>query len=309
MNILATELHLRLSEARELTPGLWVSSPATQFAELCAKLNVRDLLQPKTITFTHRSADYVIRSHQMAFPFTSRLDIAYINKFGDRLLRTAIGEKIQTLGPDSKIGPYSNIQLSFSGMEKLEEGQKGIERFFSQQAVTENKRPAAHPQDGPSKKLKTRPYSNAPENQVLVIDEDEETIDSDVPDSNSGAFAASDVPPALPKATCDLCSKTLEIPSHTARALAPAFDQEAVANALRKEQEEHADWHVARAILEADRHRSRFGSHSGRSSKSAQSDKGKKTKGKDKLAQPAAATLSKVPASKAGQQSLRSFFG
>lgn len=80
------------------------------------------------------------KSHQVSFPFTARLDIAYIAKFGEKLLRVAIlsadngnGKTNQNIKFDSetKIGPYSNIQLTFSGLERLEEGQKGIERFFS----------------------------------------------------------------------------------------------------------------------------------------------------------------------------------
>jgi DNA polymerase eta len=82
----------------------------------------------------------VSKSHQVAFLFTARLDIAYIAKFGEKLLRVAIlsadngnGKTNQNMKFDSntKIGPYSNIQLTFSGLERLEEGQKGIERFFS----------------------------------------------------------------------------------------------------------------------------------------------------------------------------------
>ncbi|CEQ42593.1 SPOSA6832_04423 [Sporobolomyces salmonicolor] len=114
INILATELHLRLSDAREASPGLW----------------------PKTITFTHRSAAYVVRSHQSAFPFTSALSIAYIFRAAEKLLRTATGadKAPASFGPETSVGPYSNIQLSFSGLERLEEGQKGIDGFFGAHA-------------------------------------------------------------------------------------------------------------------------------------------------------------------------------
>lgn len=97
-------------------------------------------MQPKTITFTHRSPTFVIRSHQAPFPFTSNLTIAYILKAGEKLFRTAIGagQSTERITNETTIGPYSNLQLSFSGLEKLEGGQRGIEGFFSAAATAES---------------------------------------------------------------------------------------------------------------------------------------------------------------------------
>lgn len=227
------------------------------------------------------------------------MDIAYINKFGEKLLRIANGDKQQSLGPETKIGPYSNIQLSFSGMEKLEDGQKGIERFFSGPPAAEGKRAGPSTIDRPIKRPRIWDKPTTREVDALVIDEDDgEENDIEVVEVDNN--------PTLPTATCDVCSKALEIPPNVARALAPNFASNAVAEALRKVREEHADWHVARALLEEDRQRSWSGLSSGPTNKACSLNKDKKPSVKNKA-------VTEAPSSprakmKPGQQSLKTFF-
>lgn len=74
----------------------------------------------------------MIRSHQAPFPFTSNLTRTYILNAGEKLFRTAIGagQATERITDRTTVGPYSNLQLSFSGLGQLEQGQRGIEGFF-----------------------------------------------------------------------------------------------------------------------------------------------------------------------------------
>lgn len=252
--------------------------------------------QPKTITFTHRSANYVIRSHQAAFPFTSRLDIPYIIRFGEKLLQIAIGagDKLTAIGPDTKIGPYSNIQLSFSGLEKLEEGQKGIEGFFTA---------------GPSKPVK-REKDDATESKAKrrkVDDDAQDRQEKDEATTEQETLILPSSPPpdpalSLPTFTCPKCSKTISLPSSAVDSLRPGFDLSAAALLLQKEKDEHSDFHFARDMMEQERKKTfastTKGGAKGGATKSAggKSGKGSSTKAPSK------------PTGK-GQQSLTSFFG
>ncbi|BGP25082.1 DNA polymeraseeta subunit [Rhodotorula toruloides] len=261
LNILSTELHLRLTEAREDSPGLW----------------------PKTITFTHRSPTFVIRSHQIPFPFTSNLTISYILRHAEKLFRAAIGSHTSTGPPptsETPIGPYSNIQLSFSGLERLEDGQRGIEGFFAAQttngasaqaaAEKEKKRKEqevggeksewADEEDKPAKKRKvgktenanadaTKVKSRSPSITVQPDGTEQLTLSSD-----SEGDAGPPSPRPLPTAKCDECGKKLVIPVDARAALANGGWKEfEVKAALEKERTEHADFHVAKAILEKER--------------------------------------------------------
>ncbi|KWU47272.1 DNA/RNA polymerase [Rhodotorula sp. JG-1b] len=208
MGILATELHLRLNDAREETPGLW----------------------PKTITFTHRSPSFVIRSHQAPFPFTSNLTRAYILKAGEKLFRTAIGAGLSTerITDRTTVGPYSNLQLSFSGLGKLENGQRGIEGFFASAA-------AASSAGGPP--VATNGARERVKSESLIL-------------SSSSDENEDDATSALPRFRCPRCSKVLTVPEEVRRATEGGEMQADKADeVLEREKAEHADWHVARDLL------------------------------------------------------------
>lgn len=105
LSVLAGELTVRLRESREVTPGLW----------------------PKTIVLSTRSAlaanPWQHRTVQMPFPFTRHLDADYIAKYGRKLWDDSIGKQERI--------KLTNISLQFTGLAKLEAGQRGIEGFFS----------------------------------------------------------------------------------------------------------------------------------------------------------------------------------
>ncbi|BGO91840.1 hypothetical protein NBRC10512_007638 [Rhodotorula toruloides] len=266
LNILATEMHLRLTEAREDSPGLW----------------------PKTITFTHRSPTFVIHSHQIPFPFTSTLTINYILRHAEKLFRTAIGAQTSTGPPptaETPIGPYSNVQLSFSGLERLEEGQRGIEGFFAAKMAKgasaqgsgekEKKRKEKEAVNGsadevkPAKKRKvdkaatksakagdTKVKSRSPSVTVQPDGTEQLTLSSD-----SEEDAGPPSPRRLPTAKCDECGKKLFISVEARTALAKgSWKEDEVKAALEKEKAEHADFHVAKAILEKERKANGWGS-------------------------------------------------
>lgn len=109
LSVLAGELAVRLRESREVTPGLW----------------------PKTIVLSTRSAlaanPWQHRTVQMPFPFSRHLDADYIAKYGRKLWDENIGKQERI--------KLTNISLQFTGLAKLEAGQRGIEGFFNKGAA------------------------------------------------------------------------------------------------------------------------------------------------------------------------------
>ncbi|ODN78784.1 hypothetical protein L202_04339 [Cryptococcus amylolentus CBS 6039] len=103
LSVLAGELNVRLRESREVAPGLW----------------------PKTLVLGTRQGFEAPRSRQAPFPFTRNLSTEYILKYAHKLWEEA------TQPMDKGNMKLNNIALSFTGLEKLEEGQQGIEGFFS----------------------------------------------------------------------------------------------------------------------------------------------------------------------------------
>lgn len=148
LSVLAGELAVRLRESREVTPGLW----------------------PKTIVLSTRSAlaanPWQHRTVQMPFPFTRHLDADYIAKYGRKLWDDNIGKQERI--------KLTNISLQFTGLAKLEAGQRGIEGFFSKGAAKKEEGPRSseekgrevqdHAPDPKSQSLKReRSVSKAPE--------------------------------------------------------------------------------------------------------------------------------------------------
>ncbi|KAM0750196.1 DNA/RNA polymerase [Meredithblackwellia eburnea MCA 4105] len=313
ISILGTELHLRLVEARDRSPGLW----------------------PKTINFSHRSENYVVRSHQIAFPFTSRLDVPYLQKFGERLLKIAIGagERLTAVGPDTKIGPYSNMMLSLTGLERLESGQEGIERFFGAGTA-----PPLAPEGG---KDRLRVGGEKPQEEkekkekrkTAVVENaaDKGKIKEEVPPSKKFKKIAKEGEPVIllsserssspvhntgpppPSYTCPRCKRVIKIPEpaiQEARKKSASDVESAFASLLEKEKAEHVDYHFARDMLEKERKVHR-GDNSG---SSLSSGVGKRTAAGSKNGKPAGSLTSNAKTkSKSGdssrQQTLKGFFG
>lgn len=93
--------------------------------------------QPKTITFglrddrmlTPNQTRWQTRHKQTGFPMTGTLTVDYITKFGERLLKEFMEERT---------GKWriSIMSLSFSGLERVEKGQKGIQGFFGNGGIS-----------------------------------------------------------------------------------------------------------------------------------------------------------------------------
>ncbi|GAA5979667.1 hypothetical protein JCM5350_003804 [Sporobolomyces pararoseus] len=302
LNILATELHLRLTDAREESPGLW----------------------PKTITFTHRSPTFVIRSHQSSFPFTSNLTISYIFRQAEKLLRVAIGSAAvnerHDSGPgggingETKIGPYGNIQLSFSGLERLEEGQKGIAGFFSakgQPPIEREKRKIKQDDDGQGEEegeleiVESTEPTKKKKRKIQDLESNEAPLSPSPPPPPTTVTKKKERKRELPTFTCQRCSRTLEIPASSLPAIVEAeYSQESIKQALQKVEDEERDYHLARDMVEEERKRAGWRTTS-TSTKSKDSGKPKTTK--KKLSSTSTSSNGKEKKEE-GQRSLGSFF-
>ncbi|KAJ6570180.1 hypothetical protein DFH09DRAFT_1154251 [Mycena vulgaris] len=102
IRVLAAELALRLTEARELTPNLW---PKT------IVLSVRDVK-------AHESR----RSKQAPWPFVREVNVDIVSSAGDKLWK----ELVDPHAPMKVTG----ISLGFTGIEGIESGLKSIDTFF-----------------------------------------------------------------------------------------------------------------------------------------------------------------------------------
>jgi len=253
--------------------------------------------QPKTITFTHRSPSFVIRSHQAPFPFTSSLSIVYILRVADKLLRAALSSSTAPppahgnappLSSESPVGPYSNMMLSFSGLERLEDGQRGIEGFFAAQqargtAIGAGGARAASVgagagsdgrvkregeerdgEDGRAEKRRRTVKAKALEGKgssAATVRSREATIEV-LPDGTEALVLSSseDDGGARPPAPARRAKRS-RAPTYTctrcARVLcvpggvAERGAEDEVREALEREKAEHADWHVARDLVGA----------------------------------------------------------
>ncbi|KAG9039304.1 DNA-directed DNA polymerase eta rad30 [Tulasnella sp. JGI-2019a] len=101
LRVLASELSVRLLEARERSASLW----------------------PKTLVLHVRQSFNDVKSRQCAFPYTTTITPEIISKPAERLFKDLLGTS------SFKI---SNLQLAFSGLTAMESGQRGIEGFFAQ---------------------------------------------------------------------------------------------------------------------------------------------------------------------------------
>ncbi|CAL1716039.1 unnamed protein product [Somion occarium] len=104
IRVLAAELALRLKEGREAIPALW----------------------PKTIVLHARQGYEQSRSKQAPFPFTREPSVDVIAAAGDKLWKELVGTDESRATP-MKI---SSVQLSFTGIDSMETGQRNIEGFF-----------------------------------------------------------------------------------------------------------------------------------------------------------------------------------
>ncbi|KAI5478376.1 DNA polymerase eta subunit, partial [Pseudohyphozyma bogoriensis] len=216
IHVLSTELYGRLADARA-EAEIW----------------------PKTLTFHYRTLNYTVRSHQLPFPYTSNLTIAYIDNLAQRLVKAALPPK---LVPTETVGPWNNFSLGFEGLERGEKGQAGIQSFFSAGQVeteaggkAEGKRKAEEvvilsSEDGGG----TGGAGDAEkeeEQRERKRRKKEERLAAAAPSKAKAAAAPSTF-------SCERCAKPVSIPT---------------GQDLDKARAEHADYHVARDLLEGER--------------------------------------------------------
>ncbi|ORY22231.1 hypothetical protein BCR39DRAFT_551866 [Naematelia encephala] len=107
IDLLAGELSVRLLEAREVAPNLW----------------------PRTIVLSWRTGygyGNNLRSRQMPFGYTKRLDADYIGKYGKKLWEGACPGIVRAKGGMD----VHSLSLTFAGVERMEHGQRNIEGFL-----------------------------------------------------------------------------------------------------------------------------------------------------------------------------------
>lgn len=228
------------------------------------------------------------RSHQVSFPFTLSLDIGYIAKFGEKLLRVAVlalaaetnksrqmVNKVDLNGKwerSMKLGPFNNIQLAFSGLERLEEGQKGIEKFFGGAGVVKN---------GASTLTSSKPtLSSASMDEGTMIGKRKDSIVGGAemrvdkkarvddkpnitlaPAVQKAYFQSESAPPIVSddilSFPCDRCSKPITLPMTSLPANLNEMEdgdrQVALQLSLDREKVSHLDYHFARDLLDEQR--------------------------------------------------------
>lgn len=281
--------------------------------------------QPKTLTLSWRS-ESTTKSKQAPFPYTSRLDLDYITQRAIKLVRAAVGERLDVIGPDSVIGSYGTLQLGFNSLERLEEGQGGIREFFTDVRQPPVKPVAAvaaavaaaaksMPQQvdlsserGPVAKKRRRDHGHNEEVTAPRANDERGTHDEVDRGGELDKFSPQTLARAvLPSTQCPRCSETIAISRHAIIQLQLALECDpgtsrgqnnvvVVEAALRKAQDEHADWHFARDMLEEERKKDWTATSSSTTIK-------KKSKKKQKTNDVAVG----APLSK-GQASLKSFF-
>ncbi|RSH86475.1 DNA-directed DNA polymerase eta rad30 [Apiotrichum porosum] len=223
LSVLAGELNVRLREARGVTPGLW----------------------PKTLVLSIRSSGAgASHSRQAPFPFTRNLSTEYIVKHARKLW----DESTQPLAKGTM--KLSNIGLAFTSLDKLEEGQQGIEGFFKTGNVEKRPRETTVLSNDSSSKrprlptLHTKPKPNALESFLAqgrgtpppVVKDEIKDSSHPTPDARPSPSTppAADTPGAW---QCPKCDTTFTAPPGV-----PADEQKAWISHARQE---HDDYHFA----------------------------------------------------------------
>ncbi|KAL4250808.1 hypothetical protein ABKN59_006011, partial [Abortiporus biennis] len=203
IRVLAAELALRLREARESVPALW----------------------PKSVVLHVRQGYETSRSKQAPFPFTRDFSVDSIAAAGDKLWKELLGTDDRRSLP-MKI---TSVQLSFSGIESMETGQRSIEGFFK-----------PHSSDG----------RDTPHEPINLKRKREAVDENSIPDSNEAGPSS---PPAVSSGDpssafiCERCGKRIAVPK-AIEGVSDDIKSEALAT-LRLE---HEDFHFAQDLSKED---------------------------------------------------------
>ncbi|TFK27153.1 DNA polymerase eta [Coprinopsis marcescibilis] len=189
IRVLAAELALRLNDARNMSPNLW----------------------PKTLVLHARKGYESSRSKQAPFPYTREVTVDIIAAAGDKLWKELVGTSTQM--------NVTNVQLSFTGIDFAEAGQKTIEGFFK--PTSKRQRDSAELTD-----FNTQAEVGQPESSAGDAKED----------------SATDI---IVSHTCTRCKKTLSLNLELSRFKDSEEQKTAIAALIM----EHDDWHFAQDLV------------------------------------------------------------
>ena len=270
LGILATELAIRLREAREERTNLW----------------------PKTLVLRYIRAGSVPRSRQTAFPFTdprNQDDLAkVILKKGQKLWEESVGDALgQGIGGTSSGGDAKvlTIALGFGNLAEGEVGQRGITGFLgaannsstsslgtNTSASVPSKSVAADAADeqaSPRKKKKlnrldhlfetqskqqqqqqrsTPPLPTSDDNREDKVDSTEEPAadpakKTEADNGDAGSGNTNSDGEQDPRWTCPECGHAVTAPTESAWFEKPYL--------VEKLKDEHLDWHFAVSLSQA----------------------------------------------------------
>ncbi|EIW67292.1 hypothetical protein TREMEDRAFT_12962, partial [Tremella mesenterica DSM 1558] len=254
IQVLSGELNVRLREAREVSPGLW----------------------PKTLVLSHRTGGEASRSRQTPFPFTRDLSTEYIVKYASKLW----AEVCQPMEHGSM--KVNNMALAFNGLEKLEDGQKGIEGFFSNPSNL--KRPherlrskSPHPPseeaqtststpppkgESPMKKPRLPTLHTGKEKRKTVLEtflrnstnspslSEVTKVDADPPDVVSDIVVGTAEQEDAETWSCPRCKERFTLSRFGSMEGEDVVDVEERNKRMREVQQEHEDYHFAKDLQE-----------------------------------------------------------
>lgn len=221
--ILSGELAFRLQEARQQNPGLWPKTLVLQIRHcMFVLIHWRDVL-------TFYQAYNTSRSKQAPFPFSRNPGLEYICKAAENLWTELVGtaseydtKKAKKHAPDMQV---TNVALSFTNVETLASGQRSIEGFFSQDR---NKRKQFSDEFTDIQKRQSTKQLKLSDNLINI--KDNPAVESIPLDLNIGF-------------RCTRCHKWIQ------RVIEQNIDQGVALASLKME---HADFHFAEDLADAD---------------------------------------------------------
>lgn len=207
-----------------------------------------------------------MRSKQAPFPFSREITVDLIASAGDKLWKELLGTD------ESRKTPFkiTNVQLSFSGIESMETGQRSIEGFFS------NGSPSTTPTKSSRMKRKRKERDNDMVDLPFLVAHSVDEPVTVASSANAKGGSRSNSTSFL----CDRCKKRISLPEKL-----DDMDDDIKGEAMASLRQEHEDWHFAQELARqpttvdsklAIRPSSKPGSGSGSNASDRQASKGRK---------------------------------
>ena len=202
----------------------------------------RKLVQSDT---DHAIGYDAFRSKQTPFPFIRDITVDAIAAFGDKLWKELVGTDVSR----STSMKITNVQLSFSGIESMETGQRRIEGFFQKpRSSSRDGTPPIHTtastsgSGDPSTTLKRKRFGSP---STTATDDGVAKVDA----QNGSAVATATAPGFM----CDRCNKRVSLSTdvlgnHPGSAAA-AFADDDMRERLDRLRREHEDFHFAEDLV------------------------------------------------------------